>query len=153
MRLLADFMLGKLARELRLLGVDCVYQKELSLEVVLKRAKNEERILLTRNTKLKDRELVLFITSEKTPEQICQVLKTFPAIELKPFTRCIMCNVPLVERAKESVKSNVPFYVFRTQERFYSCPECGKIYWRGTHYEDMKNRINQYLKNKILGFY
>lgn len=139
-------MLGRLARELRLLGIDCTYQNEPNSEQIFKRAKQEGRLLLTRNTKLKDKESVIFVESENVVDQVQQILATFPDLVIKPMSRCLNCNGVLVEREKESIKSEVPFYVYRTQERFYSCPDCGKIYWRGTHYEDMKKRINKYRK-------
>jgi len=139
-------MLGRLARELRLLGIDCTYQNEPNSEQTLKRAKHEGRLLLTRNTKLKDKESVVFVESENVGDQVRQILTAFPDLAIKPMTRCLNCNGVLVEREKESIKSAVPFYVYRTQERFYSCPNCGRIYWRGTHYEDMKKRINRYHK-------
>jgi hypothetical protein len=139
-------MLGRLVRELRLLGVDCAYQKEPNSEQTLNRAKCEGRLLLTRNTKLKDKESVIFVESEKVVEQVRQVLDTSSDLAIKPLSRCLNCNGVLVEREKDSIKSEVPFYVYRTQERFYSCPDCGKIYWRGTHYENMKSRIDHYLK-------
>ena len=142
-------MLGKLARELRLLGIDCAYQKEPDYEAILSKAKKEDRILLTRNTKLRNKESVIFIESEKVAEQVIQVLNTFPDLVINPMSRCLNCNAALVESDKESVKLKVPFYVYQTQERFYACPDCGKIYWRGTHYEDMKNRVNRYLKKKV----
>jgi len=138
-------MLGKLARELRLLGIDCAYQKQPDSTQALKTAKSETRILLTRNTKLRDKESVFFIESERVVEQIQQVFKAFPKLELNPMSRCLKCNALLIEREKTSVKLKVPFYVFKVHDRFYSCPNCNKIYWRGTHYEDMKSRINQYL--------
>lgn len=149
LRLLADFMLGKLARELRLLGIDCAYQKEPDFESTLRKAKKEDRILLTRNTKLRNKESVIFIESEKVAEQVEQFLKIFHDLAINPMTRCLNCNVVLVETDKASVKLKVPFYVYQTQERFYTCPNCGRIYWRGTHYEDMKNRVNRYLKKKV----
>jgi uncharacterized protein with PIN domain len=139
-------MLGRLARELRLLGIDCTYKNEPNAKLILKRAKQEGRLLLTRNTKLKDKESVLFIESENVVDQVQQIVAAFPDLGIKPMSRCLNCNGVLVEREKESIRSEVPFYVYRTQERFYSCSDCGKIYWRGTHYEDMKKRINKYLK-------
>jgi uncharacterized protein len=145
-RFSADFMLGRLARELRLLGIDCSYQNEPNSEQILKKAKIEERLLLTRNTRLKNKASVIFIQSENVVDQVQQILTAFPDLAIKPMTRCLNCNGVLVEREKESVKSDVPFYVYRTQERFYSCPVCGRIYWRGTHYENMAKRVSQYLK-------
>ncbi len=139
-------MLGKLARELRLLGIDCAYQQQPDSTQTLKMARSDTRILLTRNTKLKGKESVIFIESEKAADQLKQIFNTFPDLKLNPMSRCLKCNAPLIECEKASVKLKVPFYVYQTQTRFYSCPECGKIYWRGTHYEDMKQRINRYLK-------
>ena len=75
-------MLGKLARELRLLGIDCTYQKEPDSNQALRMAKSEGWILLTRNTRLKDKESVFFIESEIASEQVQQILKTFPNLEL-----------------------------------------------------------------------
>lgn len=139
-------MLGKLARELRLLGIDCAYEKETNSYQLFKKAKSMGRFLLTRNTKLKDKELVIFITSEKVAEQVKQVLSTVSDLSIKPMSRCLDCGSNLEAREKTSVKLMVPVYVYRTQEQFYSCPNCQKIYWRGTHYEDMQNRVNRYLK-------
>jgi len=146
MRLLADFMLGKLARELRLLGIDCAYEKDTDSYQLLKKAKSIGGVILTRNTKLKDKESVVFIKSEKVVEQISQVLSVFANLTIRPMTRCLDCGTTLEARDKASVKSKVPLYVYRTQERFYSCPSCQKIDWRGTHYEDMQRRVDQYLK-------
>jgi uncharacterized protein with PIN domain len=141
-------MLGKLARELRLLGIDCAYQKGPDSNQALRMAKREARILLTRNTRLKDKESVFFIESERAAEQVQQILKACPNLELNPMSRCLKCNAILIEREKASVKLKVPFYVFKTHDRFYSCPNCNKIYWRGTHYEDLKKRLNQYLNKE-----
>ena len=141
-------MLGKLARELRLLGIDCAYQKEPDSYQTLRMAKREARILLTRNTRFKDKESVLFIESEIASEQVQQILKAFPSLELIPMSRCLKCNTLLIEREKASVKLMVPFYVFKNHDRFYACPNCNKIYWRGTHYEDIMKRINQYLNKE-----
>ena len=131
-------MLGRLARELRLLGIDCAYQKEPNSNQLLKRVKQEGKLLLTRNRRLQNKESVIFIVSEKVVEQVQQVLSTLPNLVIKPMSRCLNCNRILVAREKASIKSVVPFFVYQTQERFYSCPDCGRIYWRGTHYEDMK---------------
>ncbi|MEO0092958.1 MAG: Mut7-C RNAse domain-containing protein [candidate division WOR-3 bacterium] len=148
MQFWADFMLGKLARELRLLGIDCAYTREPDSERLWQNAKRMGRLFLTRNTKLKDKEGVVFIASEKMIEQVRQILNAFPDLPIEPLQRCLDCNSLLIEREKVSVKLLVPFYVYQTQDRFYFCPNCQKIYWRGTHYEDMKNRISRYLKKE-----
>lgn len=142
-------MLGKLARELRLLGIDCAYEKELNSNLLFRKAKQSARIFLTRNTKLKTQTGTIFINSEKVVEQVQQILNTFADnLVIRPMSRCLNCNEILIEQAKANIKSKVPFYVYQTCERFYACPKCQKIYWRGTHYQDMQNRVRQYLKNR-----
>jgi uncharacterized protein with PIN domain len=52
------------------------------------------------------------------------------------------CNAVLASRTREEVKDLVPPYVFKTQEQYMLCPHCQRIYWRGTHWQAMKKRIN-----------
>jgi len=144
---LVDFMLGKLARELRIRGFDTQYIRPKNLAnknplTLLHLAKAEERIILTRNTKLKNYPEVLLITSEKITEQINQVIEHFKLDkEVNLFTRCIICNEILLRVPKQEVRGKVPFYIFQTKEDFAYCPKCQKIYWAGTHLKNMKQRV------------
>jgi uncharacterized protein with PIN domain len=148
-KFLVDFMLGKLAKELRILGFDTQYVNSSNLPnknplVLLNIAKEEDRILLTRNTKLKDNPSVVFITSEKVSDQIEQVVDRFKLSKvINPFSRCIICNGVLVSTTKEQVRNKVPFYIFQTKEKFAYCHKCQKIYWEGTHLKDMKKRVRK----------
>ncbi|MCX7785892.1 MAG: Mut7-C RNAse domain-containing protein [candidate division WOR-3 bacterium] len=147
MKFLVDFMLGKLARELRMLGFDVKYIQPNSPLVLLQIAKTENRTILSRNTKLKDYPEVLFIESEIPHEQIKRVLKQFNLEkEIRPFSRCIVCNELLQSIDKPEVKGRVPFFVFQTQKDFSVCPQCQKIYWRGSHWKNMQQRIKKILK-------
>ncbi len=148
-KLLIDFMLGKLARELRVLGIDALYIEKKDLTAnplsVLESAKQTGRIFLTRNTKLKAYPEVLFIRSEKAEEQVSQAIKHFNLQkEIKPFTRCLRCNQKLVSVAKDDVKGKVPFYIFQTKDKFACCLKCEKYYWEGTHLKNMRQRITKY---------
>jgi len=143
MKFLADEMLGQLAKWLRVLGYDTLYHQHLDDNELVRLARAQGRLILTRDTKLTHRRGVrcLFIKSELVEEQLPQVLDDLGLALDNPFSRCSVCNAPLEEIEKSAVKERVPPYVFRTQERFKLCPQCGRIYWRGTHWDRMKERI------------
>ena len=139
MKFIADCMLGKLAKWLRLIGVDTVYIRDAEDSELARHALQEDRILLTRDGPLANHKMLrgrtLFIESGKTFEQLRQVAERF-GIEIDQdtlFTRCIVCNGPIVDVSKDWVKDKVPPYVYETQECFGFCPTCNKVYWRGTH--------------------
>lgn len=148
-RLIVDFMCGKLARWLRVLGVDAEYHGEGESTELLKRALREERTVVTRNTRIPSTQNieVLVLKSEIPEEQIVQVIKDLHLEDrLAPFTRCNVCNGELNDVGKDGVKGKVPFYVFQTQERFKTCSSCGRIYWPGTHVRSMEAYIDRILE-------
>ena len=140
-------MLGRLAKELRLLGFDTLYSGPDTPPNLLTKARKEDRVLVTRNSKLKGVEGVEFLPSEDIGEQL-RVL--FNRLNLKskvnPFTRCLLCNEELKEIPKEDVQGKIPFFVYRTVNTFSKCPKCGRIFWRGSHYQDMERRIKRILQ-------
>jgi uncharacterized protein with PIN domain len=147
-KFLIDFMLGKLTRELRVLGIDALYieKKDLATNPLsaLKSAKQAGRTFLTRNTRLKAYPDVLFVSSEKIEEQVSQIIKHFNLQKkIKPFTRCLRCNQKLIEVIKDDIKGKVPFYIFQTKDKFVYCPKCEKYYWEGTHLKNMKRRVKK----------
>jgi len=142
-KFLADEMLGRLAKWLRILGYDTLYHQHLDDNELVRLARAEGRLILTRDTKLTRRRGVrhLLIKSELVEEQLPQVLNDLGLVLDNLFSRCVICNTPLKEMERSAAKEQVPPYVFRTQECFKLCPQCGRIYWRGTHWEGMKGRI------------
>lgn len=146
-------MLGKLARWLRLLGYDVVYYPLVRDIELIERALKENRIILTRDTRLIKRKLIkdyLLIRSDRYLEQLTQVI-----VELKLevnegdfFTRCLICNRLIENAEKGEVKDRVPPYVYRTQDSFYHCPDCGRIYWPGTHSVRAREKLKDYLCRK-----
>ncbi|MGH7929977.1 MAG: Mut7-C RNAse domain-containing protein [Candidatus Binatia bacterium] len=136
----ADRMLGKLAKWLRLMGQDVVYGPHLTGYGLIRAARQEGRLILTRDRRLKQKQppAFLFIESDHYREQLHQIVR---ACDLDPlaraFTRCAECNAVLEPRAKQAVEKLVPPYVFSTQERFSACPQCRRIYWPATHHEKM----------------
>lgn len=149
-RFIADSMLGKLAKWLRLAGVDVKYDKNIGDDVLIQRASSEDRVILTRNRfieKRKDAKDYLLIWSDHLTEQILEFARVFELGTLEyAFTRCILCNTLLEEVSKNSLSGKVPHYVWETQNEFRQCKSCGRIYWAGTHRENAE----RFLK-KVIG--
>jgi uncharacterized protein with PIN domain len=145
---LADRMVGKLARWLRILGYDTAYLPQLSPAGILREARRQGRIILTRDTRIlrgKDAPPLVFIHSDWFREQLKQVVE---ALQLDPvrllFTRCAECNQVLEGVAKdEAVQARVPEYVWQTQNEFRRCPECQRIYWGATHKDHILIELQQ----------
>ena len=145
MKFLADEMLGKLAKWLRIMGCDVVYKNKVSASEIIDCCRKEGRILLTRDTRLLagNKDIAsLLISSDHFREQIKQVLKDF-AIDPRPraLSRCLRCNQILVAEDKQAAKDLVPPYVFQTQEEFWRCPSCQRLYWPGTHHQRMLDEL------------
>lgn len=143
MKFIADTMLGRLAKWLRLLGYDTLYLPHVDDPTLARLARAQDRILLTRDVELTRRRGIkhLLIESEKVEEQVAQVLRAFKLSAREAFSRCAECNHRLESVSKEAVRGRVPPYVFSTQERFRRCAQCGRVYWRGTHWARMVAQI------------
>ena len=87
----------------------------------------------------------VLIDSDRPERQVRQVVATLGLdSHFKPFSICLECNQPLVERAKDELKELVPPYVFKTQNYFRQCPNCERLYWRGTHWQAMTRRLEEF---------
>ena len=140
LRFAADRMLGKLAKWLRVMGEDVIYGAHLAGYGLIRAARTENRLILTRDRGIKKKQPpdFLLIESDRYREQVRQVIRACNLDPLaKAFTRCLECNAVLERREKASVETMVPPYVFSTQEKFSFCPECQRIYWPATHHENM----------------
>jgi hypothetical protein len=143
MKFLADNMLGRLTTWLRLLGYDTAYLPDADDHELARVARAEDRVLLTRDVELTRRRglRALLVESESVSEQLRQVFHALRLSAREAFSRCAECNVTLEGVSKESLRGQVPPYVFQTQERFQRCPRCGRVYWRGTHWARMLAQI------------
>ncbi|GGK68655.1 Mut7-C RNAse domain-containing protein [Rufibacter glacialis] len=146
-RFILDVHLGKLARYLRLLGFDTHYDKNYDDATIAQLAEQQERIILTRDVgllKLKRVKWGYWLRSQQGEEQLQEVLYRFSlAHHLKPFTRCMACNGPIQEVAKEAV---VPFLEPKTAlffQSFYQCVQCQRVYWQGSHFERMQRFLHR----------
>ena len=135
-RFAADRMLARLARWLRLLGADVLFDPSLGGDKLLRQARAEGRITLTRDKRLRTASDALYLESNLFRDQLREVLARFPFdLRRGAFTRCSHCNEPLAEAGRETVVRRVPPFVYASQERFARCPRCGRIYWGATHPE------------------
>jgi uncharacterized protein with PIN domain len=148
-KFVVDHNVGKLARWLRLMGYDARFFRGESDAELVALALKEGRIIVTRDTRIMQRRLVtkgklkaLLIESDQPERQIRQLIDSLNLNRnFNPFSLCLECNQPLVERKKAELKDLVPPYVFKTQEQFRQCPKCQRIYWRGTHWRAMTKRL------------
>ena len=142
--LIADNMLGTLAKWLRVAGADCAYADGMVDDDLLEVA-SSGRLVLTRDRLLAQRcgPMGLYVGSDQLDEQLLQVVRAFPGLlEGEPLSRCLVCNVPVEDTGPDQVKDRVPEGVLERHERFWSCPDCDRVYWMGTHWEDMLARLD-----------
>jgi uncharacterized protein with PIN domain len=141
-------MLGRLSKWLRIMGVDCEYVRAGPPEEIAERALSEDRILLSRDTRLLSRKRLgrhLFIESDHLERQVLQVLGAFQIDPLaQAFNRCIRCNIPLQEASFEHAGARVPDFVQQTQGRLAYCRGCNRYYWGATHRSRMRRRLEDY---------
>ncbi len=140
----ADRMLGRLAKWLRVIGQDVIYGEHLAGYGLVRSARKEGRLILTRDRTIRKRNPpeYLLLESDRFRDQLKQVIQAFGLDPLEnAFTRCVECNALIEPIAKEKVEKKVPPYVFSTQEKFSFCPECRRIYWPATHQEKMMQEL------------
>ncbi len=128
-RFIVERTLGRLARWLRLLGWDA------RLVEKAPPAGRPGWVVLSRRRALANRPGVLIIESDTLQDQLAQVLNEIAA-EPSPdkfFTRCLDCNQPVVLISKDEAMGQAPEHVLHTSPRFTRCPQCGKVFWPGSH--------------------
>jgi uncharacterized protein len=150
MTFVADCMLGRLAKWLKILGFDVLFFSKAEDRDLVGLSRREGRVLLTRDTGLIERTAKrpnrLFIRSDDWEEQIAQVLDDLGLWdEIRPNTRCIECNLPLKALSRERAHNLVTPYVLEHASLFAVCPGCGRVFWQGTHYGDMERKIEHLL--------
>ncbi len=136
-RFAADRSLGRLSKWLRILGFDALYETDDS-GTAFKAFGEEGRILLTRITGYRKRLQnlpLIFIHHDRVRDQLRQVVDSVPVFrtDIRLFSRCIRCNLPLQPAERSNLYGSVPEYIWQTHERFKKCTGCGRTFWRGTH--------------------
>lgn len=145
-----DVHLGKLARLLRILGFDAAYSNDFTDEQLIEKAAEESRIILTRDKGILKRGCVLrgyWLRSPRAEDQVREVVERFDlAGQLRPFTRCPLCNGPATPVPKSEVEDRLPPQIKIEFREFTHCRACGKIYWKGSHYDRLMATLPCLLK-------
>ena len=145
----ADCMLGKLCRWLRICGFDTLYSRRINDPDLMIKAQKENRVILTRDhalfnicqTKNIKALLILHDFFEDQLKQVFRELNIHPTFIISQ--RCLECNEILQRVIKSEIQDQVPSYIYNSQDKFYQCPACHKIFWPGTHWLQMKKKLAQ----------
>jgi uncharacterized protein with PIN domain len=140
-----DGHLGKLTRDLRLLGFDVAYDSQSDDRKLLRVMERENRALLTRDRRLLMHRVVktgYFPRSQKADEQTAEVVRRFDLLgSIAPFTRCLRCNAPLRKVSKAEVIETLEPLTKIYYEQFRRCIGCGQVYWAGSHFSKLQKRL------------
>ena len=140
-------MLGTLAKWLRFLGYDTAYPGPLDDTALLEQAKKEGRVLLTRDRQLAGRTSGgLGIRSDQLEEQLEEVRRAFRITAQDALSRCSVCNAEITRLPPEEAKGKVPDAVLARHTEFWRCPDCGRVYWKGSHFEALQRQIASWTK-------
>jgi uncharacterized protein len=144
-------MLGNLAKKLRILGYDSKYFSSIDDDKLVVIAKNEKRIILTKDellTKTADKQNAdsILIRGNDELEQIAQInarIKLEKLIMDTNNSRCILCNGNLQSIEKYRIIGKIPEGILEREEKFWMCDSCKKIYWEGTHFKKLQEFVDK----------
>jgi|SRR5579864_196371 len=147
-RFVADRMLGRLARMLRLLGYDTLYSSTATPAEVTAMAAGG-MIILTRGhaeKRFPGRANLFSIASDYAPEQLAEVVRQYE-LETRSglWTRCTLCNASIEPVEKSAVRAEVESKVYELYSEFYRCSGCAHVYWRGSHVERILRNLDALL--------
>ncbi len=141
-RFIADAMLGRLARWLRTLGFDTAYDDTIADEDLVRRSLTEGRHILTRDRRLFEEWRIeggLVLRADRPLAQLEEVVVAFALVPPERlFTRCTVCNGVLEPVERRTVEDSVPRRVLQREDDFARCPDCGRVYWEGSHTRRMR---------------
>jgi uncharacterized protein with PIN domain len=145
-----DIHLGRLMAYLRMLGFDALYPEDYRDEELARLSSTEQRILLTRDLGLLKRSVVTYgyyVRDTDPEQQLIEILKNFDLFDrIEPFHRCLDCNGLLEPVEKEAINNLIPPNTQKYYDEFRHCTACGKIYWKGSHYQRMQRLIDRALQ-------
>jgi uncharacterized protein with PIN domain len=145
-KFICNGMLGRLCKLLRICGIDTAYTNQ-GIAILLE-ARKENRIILTRNTRLQTKKMVCFVKETEPARQLEHIISKYDLQDqIAPFSRCIECNYRLQSVEKNSIKDKIPFFTYQKFDEFAICPNCQRIYWKGSHYKNMTKNIDHLLSN------
>jgi len=152
-RFVADAHLGGLARLLRLLGFDTLFDNAFVDDAIERLSASEHRIVLTRDRDLLKRRAIThgcYVRAMRNGEQLREVMDRLDlAGSARPFRLCLECNTPLRRVEKADVADRLPPRVNARFERFTACDGCGRVYWEGTHWMRMQSIVDAALAESV----
>jgi uncharacterized protein with PIN domain len=151
-KFIVDINAGKLAKWLRMMGYNAVLFRDKDDSDMIRIALQQNRVILTKDTEILKRRLVtsgklktILVEGEDPELQLQQVVNELGLdYHFNPFSFCLECNEMLLEKSRDSVQGRVPPYVYKTHEYYMECPSCHRIYWRGTHWEVMSKKLDEF---------
>lgn len=150
-KFICDDHLGKLAKNLRMIGIDTTYKKDIPDSAIVEISLRERRVILTRDLgllKIKTVTHGYYIRNTNPAKQAGEVIAKFQLDKsLKYFSRCLQCNSLLKSIEKDRIVERIPEKVKASQSEFFICSNCDKIYWKGTHYNNMLIKIESLIKS------
>ena len=146
---IVDTMLGTLAKWLRILGFDTIYEAGMDDDEILRLAIAENRVIISRDVELCSRKSdSILLKSRDLDEQIARILDFYSVDKNKILSRCLECNCLLQMVIRQNIeKTSVPEDILQRYDVFWHCEKCNKYYWPGTHFENMKQKANHLLDN------
>lgn len=149
-----DVHLGKLAKLLRLLGFDTCYRNDYADETIAQLAARENRIVLTRDIGLLKHKIIYWgywLRSQHPPQQLTEILAYFNLYHIcRPLTRCLACNGCLYQVEKEDVIKELPPNTRLYFNEFFRCPDCRRLFWKGSHYDHMLSEVAKIIPAELL---
>lgn len=150
MKFLADGMLGKLTRWLRMLGQDVIYSVQFEDAQLLECSKKEQRVLLTRDFELYRRAIArgidsFYVEGKTESERLADVAKRYEVslvIDMDT-SHCPICNAMLRAAPKEQLSSELEENTFTYYNKFWRCPNCGQVYWQGAHWKQITKTLKE----------
>jgi uncharacterized protein with PIN domain len=140
-----DVHLGRLAAYLRMLGFDTLYRSCYTDPELVRISAAERRVLLTRDRGLLKHSAIThgyWLRETDSRRQTAEVIRRFDlAHSIRPFTRCMACNEVIQPVLKERVRHLLPPRTIELHDEFRQCPQCGRVYWKGSHYDRMQRWI------------
>ena len=152
-RFVVDANLGRLARYLRLLGFDCLYQNSYSDDNVARISQQQARIVLTRDRRLLQRKIIshgLFVRATQPRQQVREVMQRLDLYALsRPFSRCTRCNGSLEPVDKGAIAQQLQPKTRRYYDDFLMCSQCGQLYWQGSHHRRTQQLVEYFLQRPV----
>ena len=151
-KFIVDVNVGKLAKWLRMMGFDTSFFDEPDDGQMVKMALAQDRIIVTKDTEFMKRRAItsgrvkaLLVSGDYSESQMDTVINKLDLSgKTRPFTRCLECNAELKELDRKEAEGLVPGKVYEIQDQYMVCPSCRRVYWRGTHWKAMTNKLHEF---------